>query len=129
MNNNSQILKTFNTHFVEFLEDIERVFPNDNDLLTCKNALIQMKKANPKLIIVTFKNYVTMYKKEILDGNLDFFINKDYKSDVEIDPESNKMILDKIEYLRTPVREMNTEEQGKVIKYMQNLTKLCELYN
>jgi len=48
---------------------------------------------------------------------------------VEIDPESNKMILDKIEYLRTPVREMDTEEQGKVIKYIQNLTKLCELYN
>ena len=84
MNNNSQILKTFNTHFVEFLEDIERVFPNDNDLLTCKNALIQMKKANPKLIIVTFKNYVSMYKKEILDGNLDFFINKDYKKFIVI---------------------------------------------
>ena len=27
----SQILKGFNEHFTEFVEDIERVFPDDNE--------------------------------------------------------------------------------------------------
>ena len=47
----SQILKGFNEHFTEFVEDIERVFPDDNDIATVKAAFVQMRKANPKLII------------------------------------------------------------------------------
>jgi hypothetical protein len=39
------------------------------------------------------------------------------------------MILEKIDCLRKPVKEMGKDDQAKVMKYLQNLSKLCEMYN
>jgi hypothetical protein len=111
---------------LEFIDDIQRVFPNDTDIATVRNALIQIRKANPKLIIKSFKESVSgPYEKEIEAGDLDFFINKDYGNDIEDD----NVILSKIDHLREPVRNMNKEDQDKSMKYIQNLTKLGKLYN
>ena len=49
MSNN--ILTAFNDHFIEFVSDIQNVFPEDADILTAKNALITIRKANPKMIV------------------------------------------------------------------------------
>tara|TARA_B100000282_G_scaffold205548_1_gene150930 strand:- start:2516 stop:2893 length:378 start_codon:yes stop_codon:yes gene_type:complete len=124
----SQILSAFNNHFTEFVEDIKRVFPDDIDIATAANALAKLRKANPKMIIMAFKQFVSLpYKKEIEAGEIEFFINKDYSQDVGGD--SASLILSKIDLLRKPVSEMNENEQKKVIKYIQNLTKLADLYN
>ena len=125
---NRQVIKAFNDHFVEFLEDIQRVFPDDPDIATLKNSLIAMRKANPKLIILTFKECVSgVYHKEIDRGDLEFFINKDYGKDMGEGSISNA-VLKKIDCLREPVKQMNDDDQKKAIKYIQNLTKLCDLY-
>ena len=80
---NSQVLKGFNDHFMELVEDIERVFPDDNDISTVKNSFIELRKANPKIIIKVFKEqFLDLYSSEIENGNIDFFINKDYKKDI-----------------------------------------------
>jgi len=126
---NRQILTAFNNHFLEFVDDVKRVFPNDTDIATVQNGFIKMRKANPKLIIMTFKEHVyDPYHKEIELGNLDFFISKDYVKDVK-DLGNNNVILEKINYLKEPIKIMNKEDQDKVVKYMQNLCKLCNLYN
>ena len=41
---------------------------------------------------------------------------------------SSNAILDKIDCLRQPVRDMGEEDQQKVMKYIQNLAKLCKMY-
>tara|TARA_B100000530_G_scaffold327034_1_gene266378 strand:- start:315 stop:704 length:390 start_codon:yes stop_codon:yes gene_type:complete len=124
----SQILKGFNDHFTEFVEDIERVFPNDNDISTVKTAFIQMRKANPKLVIKAFSEYfLNKYRSEIEVGNIDFFINKDYNSDLSVVDDSD-YILKKIDVLRDPVKNMKDDDQKKVVKYIQNLSKLCDIY-
>ena len=124
----SQILKGFNDHFVEFVEDVERVFPDNNDISTAKEAFIQMRKANPRLVIKAFNEYfLNKYRTEIESGNIDFFINKDYNSDFSVVGDSD-FILKKIDVLRNPVKNMNNEDQTKVIKYIQNLSKLCDIY-
>ena len=124
----SQILKGFNDHFVEFVEDVERVFPDNNDISTAKEAFIQMRKANPRLVIKAFNEYfLNKYRKEIESGNIDFFINKDYNSDFSVVGDSD-FILKKIDVLRNPVKNMNNEDQTKVIQYIQNLSKLCDIY-
>jgi hypothetical protein len=126
---NRQVMKAFNDHFVEFLDDIQRVFPNDTDIATVRNSLLAMRKANPKLIISSFKECVAgLYHDEIERGDLEFFINKDYGDDLGNGGTSNA-VLDKIDVLREPVRQMNKNDQNKAIKYIQNLTKLCDLYN
>ena len=125
----SQILKGFNDHFVEFVEDVERVFPDDNDISTVKESFIQMRKANPRLVIKAFNEYfLKKYRSEIESGNIDFFIKKDYNTDLSVVGDSD-YILKKIDVLRNPVKNMNEEDQNKVIKYIQNLSKLCDIYN
>jgi|TARA_B110000483_G_scaffold26798_1_gene32298 hypothetical protein len=125
----SQILKGFNDHFVEFVEDVERVFPDDNDISTVKESFIQMRKANPRLVIKAFNEYfLNKYRREIESGNIDFFIKKDYNTDLSVVGDSD-YILKKIDVLRNPVKNMNEEDQNKVIKYIQNLSKLCDIYN
>jgi hypothetical protein len=50
-----QLLKVFNDHFIEFIEDIIRVFPTDVDLNTVKNYFLLIRKTNPKIIITVFQ--------------------------------------------------------------------------
>jgi hypothetical protein len=125
MNN---LLTAFNDHFVEFLTDIQRVFPEDVDVLTAKNALLTIRKTNPKIIVkIWTKCVVGEYKKEIDAGDIAFFINKDYTKDVATSNSSDK-ITESIDRLRNPVKQMSAEDQTKVMKYIQNLTKLATLY-
>jgi accessory colonization factor AcfC len=125
MSNN--ILTAFNDHFSEFVNDIHSVFPEDVDILSAKNALLAIRKANPKMIVKIWNLFIVgKYKSEIEDGNLEFFMNKDYSNDVAESQYSDK-IMDSINRLRTPIRNMATDNQAKVMKYIQNLTKLAEL--
>jgi hypothetical protein len=124
----SNILTAFNDHFVEFVSDIHSVFPEDTDILTAKNALLAIRKANPKMIIKIWNVYIVgKYKNEIESGNLDFFINKDYTNDVANTDNSSK-IVDSIDRLRAPIKLMSKDNQDKTMKYIQNLTKLADIY-
>ena len=126
---NSQILKGFNNHFMELVEDIERVFPDDTDISTVKNSFTELRKANPKMVIKVYKEQILdLYRDQIENGNIDFFIDKDYKKDVG-NIQDSEYILNKINILRDPVRNMEKEDQQKVIKYIQNLSKLCDAYH
>jgi hypothetical protein len=121
------ILSAFNDHFAEFINDIQAVFPEDIDILAAKNALLTIRKANPKMIIKIWNTFIVgKYKKEIELGDLDFFMNKDYSNDVSVSQHSDK-IMESIDRLREPIRNMSPENQLKVMKYIQNLTKLSEL--
>lgn len=123
----TSILTVFNDHFIEFVTDIHNVFPKDSDILTAKNALVAVRKANPKMIVKIWNAYIVgKYKSEIEAGNLDFFINKDYSQDVASAANSDK-IMESINRLREPIKQMSSENQDKVMKYIQNLTKLSAL--
>jgi hypothetical protein len=125
MSNN--ILTAFNEHFFEFLNDVQKVFPEDADILTAKNALLTVRKANPKMIVKIWNAFIVgKYKGEIEAGNIDFFINKDYSTDVSSASNSDK-IMESINRLREPIKNMCPDNQSKVMKYIQNLTKLAEL--
>jgi hypothetical protein len=124
----SNILTGFNNHFMEFLNDIQNVFPNDVDILTAKNALTAIRKANPKMIIKIWHSYICLkYNNEIENGNIEFFINKDYSNDLT-DADSSDKIIEAIDRLRKPISEMDNTNQLKVMKYIQNLTKLANIY-
>lgn len=125
----SNILTAFNDHFSEFINDVHLVFPEDVDILSAKNALTAIRKANPKMIVKIWSTFIVgKYKGEIESGNLDFFINKDYSQDVSNAANSDK-IMESIDRLRAPIKNMSIENQAKVMKYIQNLTKLAELVN
>jgi hypothetical protein len=123
----SNILTAFNDHFIEFINDVHLVFPEDADILSAKNALIAIRKANPKMIVKIWNAFIVgKYRSEIEAGNLDFFVNKDYSQDVSNAANSDK-IMESIDRLRAPIKNMTPENQAKVMKYIQNLTKLAQL--
>ena len=122
----NNILTAFNDHFFEFLNDVQNVFPEDTDILTAKNALSAVRKANPKMIVKIWNAFIVgKYKGEIEAGNIDFFINKDYSSDVSTATNSDK-IMESINRFREPIKNMAPDNQAKVMKYIKNLTKLAE---
>jgi hypothetical protein len=134
----SSILTAFNDHYIEFINDIIRVFPNDPDIMTAKNAILMIRKANPKMTIIMWNEYfVKKYRQQIEAGDIDFFITHDYVEDVLTikgsNPiavsESSDKIIEAINRLRNPVRLMTSENKEKSMKYIQNLTKLAILYN
>lgn len=123
----SNLLTAFNDHFMEFLNDIQSVFPEDPDILTAKNALTTIRKANPKMIVKIWRAFIAdKYREQISAGDIGFFITKDYSTDVATASGSDK-IMESIDRLREPIRNMGPENQEKVMKYIQNLTKLSEL--
>jgi len=118
----------FNKHFVEFLSDVELVFPEDVDIKTAKNSVIFLQKNNPSLLIKLWKKHVMdKYQEEIEKGNIQFFIEKDYYKDIEKSGNSQQ-INEIIERLRDPISCMSEENKNKTIKYIQNLSKLANIY-
>ena len=123
----TNILTAFNDHFIDFVSDVQNVFPDDPDILATKNALIAIRKANPKMIVKIWNKFIVgKYKPEIEAGNIDFFISKDYSQDVSAASNSDK-IMETINRLREPIRQMTPESQSKTMKYIQNLTKLAAM--
>ena len=119
------IIKGFNQHFEEFIEDIESVFPDDDEVKTMKKLLYIIKKTNPRLILETWNSYITIpYKEPIENSDISFFINKDYSADVTM----TDGICNFIERLRGYVKNMAEENQQKSMKYIQNLCNLTKMY-
>jgi hypothetical protein len=120
----SLILKTFNTHVIEFMDDIITVFPRELDLLTSRTFIEGVLKVKKKLIIEYWYKYVyLLYKEEIDIGNFDYFLNKDYNKDTE-----DNNILNGIEKMRTKIKELSEENKEKSIEYVKNLSKLSNIY-
>lgn len=124
----SVYLKAFNNQFVEFLEDIERVIPNNSDVITAKNALLRLKKANPKLILTMWYKWVAQrFSKEIENGDYDFFINKDYKEEWH-DTVNEGPVLEAIERVRGIVKQCDESSKATALEYVSNLCGLSKIY-
>jgi hypothetical protein len=128
--NKNQIIDTFNKHFMEFINDIERVFPDDTDIMSMRKSLSKSLILMPKVLIRMFNDsFVQMYSSEIESGDLTFFIENDYRSKHGYKDTDEVWVLDKIDILREPVRSMTPEEKLNVVQYLRNLKKLSDLYN
>lgn len=126
------LLTAFNDHFMDFVNDIYAVFPEDVDILSAKNSFSAVRKMNPKLLIKSWDTLVVgKYQTAIENGDLSFFMDKDYTQDLHNVPNNPnaERIVGAIDRLRTPIKSMSPDNQAKIMKYIQNLTKLSNLYN
>lgn len=61
----SSILKAFNNHLFEFVDDIITIFPENNDIKTTKTFFEMTKKGNVTLLIKIWFTFVeTPYGEE-----------------------------------------------------------------
>lgn len=126
----STILKAFNNQFEELLDDIEIIFPDNNDIKTTKTGLLMMRKANPKMLVSVWYRYICMkYEKEIENENLEYFLTKDYSGDLNMDQGSASKVLEGIDKIRVPMRELQQENKKACIQYLKNLNQLSKIYH
>ena len=129
MADKSTVLRAFNTHLVEFLDDIISIIPGNVGIVTTKNSFEMYKKANPTLLIKIWYSYVYLPYAEIIDkGDLDFFINKDYSEDLSY-LQNSKNILNAIDTLRGQIKEMSETNRNHSLEYIRNLCKLSNMYS
>lgn len=123
-----QILKAFNDHFIDFFEDVERVFPDNKDVSSAKQVVLGIRKMNPRLLMTVFHNSVgKLYRDEIGSGNLQYFTVKDYTPELQ-QRDNSGILIQKIDALREPVNNMSDDDQTKVITYLNNLICLSDMF-
>jgi hypothetical protein len=126
----STVLKAFNGQFEEFLEDISILFPSNNDIRTSKTGLLMLRKANPKKIVDVWYRYICVkYDEEIENENLEYFLTKDYSNDLKMDEGGANKILEAIDKIRQPLRELDEDNTKKCVQYLKNLNTLSKIYN
>jgi len=122
------ILKAFTSHLIEFCNEIITVFPTDSELRTSGIFLEGLVKMNPKSIIIGWKECINdLYNEEIINGDIEYFINKDYHEDLKM-VENKGKLLSTIDSFREKIKNMGDNNKNKSMKYVQNLTKLCNMY-
>jgi hypothetical protein len=125
----SAVLKTFNTHLFEFIDDLITIFPECKDLGIARKSLDTIRRLNATLIIKVWQTSVYLPYKELIDaGNMDFFLEKDYQKDLGAMSNGNE-ILKVIDLMRDQVRSMTEVNKDHSMKYLQNLSKLATLYS
>ena len=126
MSDKSIVMKAFLNQFTDFVEDVQSVFPDNADIESAKTALFLVKKTNPRILMNAWVTYIVgPYTGEIEKGDIGFFLNKDYTHDLEY---MGNAVMQKVDTLRGPVRDMGADNQAKSMKYIQNLTKLAKMH-
>lgn len=129
MTDKSTILKAFNTLFFNFLDDIIGIVEDAGDIRSAKTAFEVFRKGNPTIIIKVWRTYIyEPYAEVIQQGDLDFFINKDYSGDLAVlgNPSDIMKTIDKI---REPIRNMTDVNKAHSLDYIQKLSLLSASYN
>lgn len=129
MADKSLLLRTFNNHFVEFLKDILLVFPDNTDIKSGLNSFEMFSKFNPSLVIKAWYTKVFIPYSEVIDrGDISFFLEKDYSEDLSVVSNANE-IINIIDKMRGPIKEMNDASKQHTTQYIQNLSRLSHLYS
>jgi hypothetical protein len=129
MSEKISILRAFNTHFFEFLDDLIGIFPENMDIQSSKTSFDLVKRANPTAIIKAWYSHIYCPYNEIIEaGDIRFFFDKNYEEDLSILSNASE-IMQIIDTLRGPIKSMSDNNQAISMKYIQNLSKLSLLYS
>lgn len=124
----STTLRAFNKHFFDFLDDIISIFPEREELIDARNSFDIIKRANPTAIAKAWNKHVYLKYKDIIDNSdITFFFEKDYSKDLE-KLSNAEMIMNTINSIREPISQMNDTNKAHCAKYIQNLSKLSNIY-
>jgi hypothetical protein len=124
----SAVIKAFNHHFFEFLDAILTIIPGNADVNVARNSFETIRQANPTLIVKAWYTYVHKPYSEIIEsGDIRFFFDKDYTTDLR-NVQQQGRVMDTIDKIRAPIRNMSPENIAHTAKYIQNLGKLSVIY-
>jgi predicted HTH transcriptional regulator len=122
--------KAFSKHYMEFLDEVVKVYPKSVKIRTFRTASSQIKSINPsKLIKMWHKVIGSKYKDQIYSENFDFFKNMDYSSNLKNTKWDSNDIYSFINEMKASWETLSDDNKRKTMKYLGNLTKMAEMYN
>jgi hypothetical protein len=122
------IMRSFNNHFIEMMKDILTLFPNSKDIKTGLSSFEAVKQLNPSLVIKNwYLNVFVPYQDVINQGDLAFFCEKDYTSDLSLVSNAND-IMSIIDKIREQFRSMELVSKEHTMQYIKNLSDLSKIY-
>jgi len=125
------VFKDFNNIYFDFLNFLKRFSNGDKMFNDFYRKSYIIKQTNIKLIIkLWYDNITLLYNKEIEEGNIDFFLNKNYNL------ENNKIenfdttynINLYINFFRKQYNVLDNTIIQSFIHYVQQLNKLSLIY-
>jgi hypothetical protein len=129
MADKSSINKGFNTLLFNFVDDIISIFPEQHDIATAKTSMMSFKQMNPSILIKSWHKMVYVPYASVIDaGDVSFFFDKDYSSDLQNVP-NGKELMKMIDKVRGPIRTMDDTNRGHCAEYVLKLSKLSDMYS
>ena len=124
-----ECVNIFNTKLREFISDLIRVYPEDEDLKKFKTSINMLLVMSDSQIIKLYNEYVfSKYQTQILNKDEEFFMNHDYKDEVNNIEESYEFTEKLINKIKSYWSTMTEDNKKIVWTYFTLLTKLCEKY-
>ena len=124
-------IECFNEKFEEFLKDLIICFPDDKDFKMFKHSFNLLKMVDKKQSIKFFKVYGPKYKEHIDNKSEQFFLEHEFKEEIEhvqhLNSETNQDITYQLMIkLKSYWKNLNNENKEVIWKYLQLLYKLDE---
>lgn len=125
------LFKDFNKIYFDFLDFLKKYSNGDKIFNDFYRKSYIIKKTNIKLIIkIWYDNISSLYNKEIEEGNIDFFLNKDYNLEInKIENYNNSYNINSyIDFFRKQYNILDDSIIQSFINYVQHLNKLSLNY-
>lgn len=129
--NKRAIFSKFNEIYFDLLKMMKENSDKNKDFSNFYNKNLFIKRTNIKLFIkVWFQSITSLYKNEIMEGNLDYFIKKDFSKDIENNLEfSNTYSIDTyIHYFKNIYNDLEEKYINDFVTRVQSLTLLSDMY-
>ena len=123
--------KLFNSTYFELLKMMKDNSDKNKDFLRFYKQNLFLKRANVKLFIRTwYTNITRFYMEPILNGNIQFFLEKDYSAEINENKEfSNTYSIESyVQYFKEIYNTLKQEDVDAFVEKVQELTKLSKLY-
>ena len=125
------LLSAFNNYLEEFVDELIKIIPEENDFKVFRNAMYALRKVNPRQIHTIYKSYIENYRDKILVKDEQFFMKTDYSDIIStLDEEQSTVskadisqVIDRIKGYWENLSENNKEN---IWKYTLLLLKLSD---
>ena len=115
-------LTAFTNQLDNFVYYLENKFPDEMNIKTYHNSINMLKKVNPRKVLEFFNTYIYIYKEQIMSNNADFFLENDFKKELN---ENKDSMLTAIHF-KDLWKKSSEDTHKQIFRYYQLLCLLAE---
>lgn len=125
MTDTKKWIHVFNEKFSEFIKDLIETFPDDKDFKLCKQSFNLIQMVDEKKPIEMFRTYAIKYKDQILKKEESFFMNHDFKDEMDTSDDPN-FSIELLMKLKQCWKSLVKKNKDVIWSYLEILYKINE---